>query len=93
MNESDESHDSRIERDFIALNRLLEDSLGEIATARGSFPLESDEEVLLERMAEGDCDPDERQNVIQMLLANSEAMAFFADALKGEETGKSDSLT
>ena len=78
--------------DFRAFNLLLNESMGEMASARACIPLEPEEEELLERMASGKCNNTERKTVVDMLVSNSEAMEYFAAALKGNDRGMPESL-
>lgn len=78
--------------DFLTFNMLLTEAMGEIASARACIALEPEEEELLERMASGRCTTTERKTVVDMLVSNSEAMEYFAAALKGEDRGMRESL-
>ena len=77
--------DQVINDDFRLLTDLL-DEVEDVAAGRAAIPLSDEERESLDKLAEGDCDKSERGNLINKLVSNSEAMSYFAEALKVQES-------
>lgn len=77
--------DQVINDDFRLLTDLL-DEVEDVAAGRAAIPLSDEDRARLDKLAEGDCDKSERGNLINQLVSNSEAMNYFAEALKVQET-------